>query len=198
MSWELPTSPVVEPVGILGADTVVYESSERMTVGIANPDGTTDELPYLGASGADPVNGRIAVQTRSRLASGCFGVVEAATRELAWETCDYALGSFSPDGRYVMASSAEGDGMGPTALYVLDAGTGELVAEFASAGRTMVALVFPAWESPDSIVSIALEGNEHTLVRLRVDGTLEQVEDMAEGSDFGDFAYFLGADRAGL
>ena len=197
-SWDFPERPAVEPVGILGPNRVVYELPEQGGAGVANPDGTTSELPYLGAQAADPVNGLIAVQTESRSASGCFGVVDAATFDLAWDTCDYALGTFSPDGSYVMASSADGDGLGPTALYVLDARTGELVAEFASQGRTMVQLVFPAWESPDSVVALAMQGDTQTLVRLRVDGGLEQVADAVDGRDYGDLFYSFGADRAGL
>ncbi|HSU03765.1 MAG TPA: hypothetical protein VLK03_14530 [Nocardioides sp.] len=200
-TWELPARPVVDVVGILGADSVVYETRTpqgEVTVGLAGPDGTTTELPYLGAMDADPVHQVFSVQTESRLSGGCFAVVEAATRLPAWETCDYALGSFSPDGAYVMAGSAEGDGAGPSSLYVLDARTGELVADFSSRGRDLVSLIRPAWESADTIVATAMGGPTTTMVRMGVDGTLEEVADPVDSADYGDVYYWIGQDRGGL
>lgn len=201
MLWDFSELPAVEPVGILGSDSVVYETRTPRgveKVGLAYPDGTTTELPYVGAVAADPVNGLISVQTEVRQSSGCFAVVEAATLEAAWETCDYKLGTFSPDGRYVMATAAESDGAGPSMLYVLDARTGALVAQFASQGRRLVTLITPAWESANSIVASAAAGTTQTLIRMGVDGTLEEVADPVEGSVYDDVYYVLGADRAGL
>lgn len=201
MSWELPERPAVDPVGILGPDSVVYESRTAQgetRAGLANPDGTTTDLPYVSAVAADPVNGLIAVQTEVRDAGGCFGVVEAATLTTAWETCDYKLGSFSPDGRFVMATAANSDGLGPTVLDVLDARTGDLVAEFASAGRKLITLIRPAWESADTVVATASEGKVTTMVRMGVDGTLEEVVDPVQASAYEDVHYYTGEDRAGL
>lgn len=200
-SWDFPESPAVGPVGILGPDSMVYETNDegRTTVGLANPDGTTTELPYLGALAADPVNGLISVQTESRLLKGCFAVIEAAAPMApAWETCDYKMGSFSPDGKYVMAIASDSDGMGPTTIYVLDARTGDLVAEFASAGRKQVILIRPVWESASTIVATAMEGNVTTMVRMRVDGSLEEVADPVDASEFGDVPYWMGDNRASL
>lgn len=200
-SWTLPASPVVGPVGILGPDSVVYETETAQGptgVFLADSDGTTRVLPYVSALAADPVNGLISVQTRVRDAGGCFGVVEAATLTTAWETCDYKLGTFSPDGRFVMATSAQSDGLGPTSLSVLDARTGDLVAEFASAGRKIVTLIRPAWEAADTIVATASEGNVTTMVRMGIDGTLEEVVDPVAGSAYDDVYYYTGEDRAGL
>ena len=204
MTWELPSRPLAEPVGLLGPDSVVYQSTTargETKVGLARPDGSTVELPYVAARAADPVNGVIAVQTEVRDLGGCFGVAQAATQELSWETCDYALGSFSPDGAYVMATPVESDGAGPTTIVVLDAVTGDLVAEFASQGRRTVTLIRPAWEpaeSPASIVATALQGDTTTMVRMSVDGTLEEVADPVATSDYGDLYYWVGQNRAGL
>lgn len=199
MSWDFPERPVVNPVGILGPDSVLYETNAQgnVTVGLANPDGTTTDLPFLKAIAADPVNEVYSVMTESRLSGGCFAVVEAATQTPAWETCDYALGSFSPDGAHVMATAAESDGAGPSSLYVLDARTGEVVAEFASRGRTLVALIRPAWESADSIVATAT-ADVTTMVRMRIDGTLEEVAEPVDPNAYGDLYYWIGQDRAGL
>ena len=200
-SWDFPDAPAVEPVGILGPDSVVYEARDARggtTVGLAGPDGTTTELPYRGAEAADPVNGLIAVRVEDSRDGSCFAVVDATTLQPTWGTCEYRLGSFSPDGRYVMAAAADSDGIGPSSLSVLDALTGDLVADFSSRGRQVVALIRPAWESPDAIVATASEGNITTMVRLAVDGTLEEVADPVEGSAYDDVPYYTGADRAGL
>ena len=201
MSWDFPERPSVDPVGILGPDSVVYETTTpqgQVSVGLARPDGTTTELPFLGAMAADPVNQVFAAQTETRPGGGCFAVVEASTLLPAWETCDYALGSFSPDGAHVMAAPVEGDGAGPSSLYVLDARTGEVEAEFASRGRNLVSLIRPAWESADSIVAAAMAGATTTMLRMGVDGTLEEVADPVESSAYEDVYYWIGKDRAGL
>lgn len=200
-TWEFPEFPVVNPVGILGPESVVYEAvegGELQGVFLANPDGSTTELPYVGARSADPVNGVIAVQTEMSDRRACFAVVDAATQEELWETCDQQLGTFSPDGRYVMATAVESDGMGPSSLSVLDAETGDLVAEFSSKGQDLVSLIRPTWESADTIVASALQGETHGLVRMGVDGTLEETVEPAQADAFGDAYYSLSRDRAGF
>ena len=206
MSWQFPLRPTVEPVGILGPDSVVYETRDaqgRTTVGLANPDGSTLELSYVAARAADPVHQVIAVQTEVRDLGGCFGVAEAATQSVAtqrllWETCDYALGSFSPDGAYVMATPVEPDGAGPTTILVLDSVTGEVVAEFASRNRDMVTVIRPVWESATTIVATAAQGDTTTMIRMSVDGTLEEIADRVATSDYQDWYYWSGQDRAVL
>ncbi|HXH80851.1 hypothetical protein [Nocardioides sp.] len=199
-SWELPSSPPAGVVGILGPDSVVYETQSRSgtTVGLATPEGLTIELPYLNALGVDPVNGLISVQTSSTDNTGCFAVIKAATLAPAWETCDYKLGSFSPDGAYVMATAADSDGLGPTMVSMLDSRTGDLVAEFASAGRKQVTLIRPAWESGSTIIATAIEGTTTTMVRMWVDGALEEVADPVDASEYGDVPYYVGDNRASL
>lgn len=200
-TWELPESPRAGVVGILSPDSVVYETltpQGRTKVGLANADGTTIYLPYLNALATDPVNGLISVQTSSQDNTGCFAVIEAATLATAWESCDYKLGSFSPDGAYVMAIAADSDGAGPTMLSVLDARTGDMVAEFASAGRDVVTLIRPAWESSSAVVATAMEGKVTTMVRMGVDGTLEEVADPVKTSAYGDAYYYIGEDRSVL
>ncbi|MCW2832717.1 MAG: SigE family polymerase sigma factor [Nocardioides sp.] len=73
-----------------------------------------------------------------------------------------------------------------------------MVTEFASAGRKQVTLWWPAWESADTIVAMAMESNVMTLVRMRVDGTLEEVADPVDASEVADAAYFIGDNRTSL
>ena len=203
MVWDFPELPAVMPVDFVAEDRVVYQAIDpqdgSVDAGIAEPDGSLTKLPgVVGVSSANPVNGLVAVQTRTNKdASGCFGVVDpdVSTAEPAWETCDHSLGAFSPDGRYVMASSPYGDGFGLTSLDVLDAETGEMVARFTQASNTQISLVMPVWESDDTIVAVAAEGETQTMVRLGVDGTLEEVVEQVEGV-YGDLYFYLGEDRA--
>lgn len=197
-TWELPESPTVNPVGILGPDSAVYETvtpQGETGVGVANPDGSTTELSYLRVRGVDPVDGRISVLTRVRGSSGCFAVVDVGTLVDAWQTCDYSLGAFSPDGEYVMATNADSDGLGLSELDVLDADTGDLVARFSQTGPSQVALVGASWESADSMVAVAVEGETQTIVRMGLDGTLEETVDPVQGEPYGDLYFYLGADR---
>ena len=205
MAWDFPEFPAVTPVGFVAEDRVVYQAVDQedgsVDAGIAEPDGSLTKLPdVVGVASANPVNGLIAVQTRTNKdASGCFGVVDpdVSTSEPVWETCDHSLGAFSPDGRHVMASSPYGDGFGLTTLDVLDAETGEMVARFTQASNTRIDLVMPVWESDSTIVAVAAEGETQTVVRLGVDGSLAEVVDPVEGV-YGDLYFYLGEDRTSL
>lgn len=48
--------------------------------------------------------------------------------------------------------------------------------------RKLVALIRPAWESANTIVAAASEGDTQTLIRMGVDGRLEGVADPVDGS----------------
>jgi hypothetical protein len=204
MAWDFPELPAISPVGFVAEDRVVFEATRddgTVEAGIAEPDGSVTSLPgVVDVQSADPVQGVVAVQTRyDGEVGGCFGVldVEKSTTEPAWETCEHSLGAFSPDGRYVMATAADSDGFGLTRLDVLDAGTGDLVASFTQKRRAEISLVMPVWESAETIVAMASQGETQTLVRLGVDGTLEEIVDPVEGV-FGDLYFYLGEDRTRL
>ena len=61
-----------------------------------------------------------------------------------------------------------------------------------------MSLIRPAWESADTIVATAMGGPTTTMVRMGVDGTLEEVADPVDSADYGDVYYWIGQDRAGL
>ena len=205
MTWDLPESPVALPVGFIAEDRVVYQTMDpqgRAELFIAEPDGSTTKLPgYVGVESADPTSGLIAVQTKANEdASGCFGVVDpdVSLTEPVWETCAHSLGGFSPDGRLVMASSSYQSGLGPSYIDVLDAETGAVVAEFRQDRKAQIALVMPVWESSESIVTVAVEGEVTTMLRLGLDGSVEEVVDRVRGEAFADLMFYLGMDRTAL
>jgi hypothetical protein len=195
MSWSFPARGDVEPVGYVGPGEVVYQvvRGESVEAGIAYGDGTTRPISgFVKVTAASEANGLIAGQTRANAdGSGCFGVLDPArsTSEPVPQTCDYSLESFSPDGRYVLATDAYQSGSGWRTLTVLDARTFEPVVEYRQPRDGQVALVMTAWESPDSLLAVATEGSTTTIVRMGLDGRLEQVVDPVEGDPFADLPF---------
>jgi hypothetical protein len=201
-SWDFPGSPPVEPVGVLGEDRVVFTSTDQRTgdvsVGIAEPDGSTSGFADVVDAVAVSVDGLVSVMTRSNPDnSGCFGVVDVAAdpQAVVWETCENSLGIFSPDGRYVLAGPAYLDGLGDRSTAVLDARTGREVATFDQPRNGQLTLVHGAWESDDTVLALAIEGSRDALLRLGVDGTLELATDVEDRSEVEDVAFYLGEDR---
>lgn len=205
--WDFPDSPAVDPVDFAGDRAVLYQTmseGETDTIGLAT-EGTdgpeTVELTgdFVKAISADDVNGLVAVQTRTNKdASGCFGVLDTRTdlRTPIWETCDHSLDEFSPDGRYLLASSPQRSGLGIPSLDIVDARTGVLAASFTPARGSQLQLVGVVWESAETVLAVATEGDETTLLRFGVDGSLEEAVDRLSGVDiFGDLPIHLGADR---
>jgi hypothetical protein len=202
-SWDFDASPPVEPVGVLGDDRVLFETTDQrtgdVTVRIAEPDGSVSAFADVANAVAVGAHGLVSVMTRSNPDdSGCFGIVDTAVdpTAIAWETCRNSLGAFSPDGRYVLAGPAYLDGAGDASLSVLDAQTHREVATFDQPRNGRLILGQRAWESDGSVLAYASDGPRQALIRLGVDGTLEQATDVVQGSDFTDVAFYLGADRS--
>ena len=204
-SWDLPDLPIATPVGFVAEDRVVYEASwpdGETGIFIAEPDGSSTQVPgYVGALSAHATTGLLAVQTKANEdASGCFGVVDVAVslEEPVWETCEHSLGAFSPDGRWVMASSAYRSGLGPAYLDILDAQTGDVVAQFRQSRKGQIGLIQPVWESSASILSLAQDGSLLRMIRMGIDGSLKEVLDPVETEWAADQYYYLGSDRTSL
>lgn len=205
--WDFPDDPVVDPVDFAGDRTLVYQTMragrvDRIGLAIDGADGPTT-VPFSGdfvkAVSAEPTHGLVAVQTQVKEdASGCFGVLDSREDLTTpiWETCQHSLGAFSPGGRYLLASSPQLSGLGPTELDVLDARTGHLVASFKPEGDTQVTLLGVVWESTGTALAVALARDEATIVRLGVDGTLEETVDRVGQIDsYGDLPLWTGRDR---
>ena len=82
-TWDFDASPPVEPVGVLGDDRVVFETTNqrtgKVTVGIAEPDGSTSGFADVVDAVAVSADGLVSVMTRSNPDnSGCFGIVDTA------------------------------------------------------------------------------------------------------------------------
>ena len=202
MTWDLSDRPDATQVGFVAEDRVVFQTGdfdEPKEVFIAEPDRSTTQLPgYVDAVSANPTTGLVAVQsTPGPEGSGCYGVVDPdAGSEPLWETCQHLLGAFSPDGRLVMGGLNYQPGVsGVASLEVLDARTGAVVAQFRRPEGSRLALSQPVWETPDSVVAVALEGPETAMVRLHMNGSLEEIADRGPDGWNQDVYYYFGSDR---
>jgi hypothetical protein len=176
-SWRVPDEDgEVRPVGFLGQDRVVFTIIENSTNGIAEPDGSVTELTGLSVRSASEAAGLIAVQTEYSNARKCDGVVDPSvtTSETVWETCEYQLGEFSPDGRYVIGKVVQED-QTASEVAVLDARTGDVLARFVSDPDAPVTVYQVVWEDADSLLAVTQEvpSTDYAMVRIGLDGSLQ-------------------------
>lgn len=192
MTWGWhDTQPPVEPIGFVGPNQVVYQTlGKDSQVWLAGPGQERTRLPGLiGASSASPVTGLVAGQQTSTPTGACSGVVDPSRSTPAplWSTCDYRLGKFSPDGRYVLAGDAYADGLGDRSAAILDARTGEVVVGFQQPKDGRLTITDTAWENDDTVLAIVVDGQTWSIVRLSLDGGMQQTIDQVKSSPYGDF-----------
>jgi hypothetical protein len=98
----------------------------------------------------------------------CPTMVDTATQDHLWTSCAWNPVEFSPDGTRVLAVDRRTDGWAANHLAVLDAQTGDLVAEYTTAGGFGRA-TFDG--RSDAIVAVVVDGKQAALVRCRTDGS---------------------------
>ena len=94
------------------------------------------------------------VQTCALPICSCSALVNTATGEGRWKTCDYQVEQISRDRRTVLAGPAYADGYAALQVSVLDAGSGKLLRQ---------------WEGLPFIRSV-IEDNEHVLTLAEQNG----------------------------
>lgn len=101
----------------------------------------------------------------------CSAVVDLATGEERWRSCEVGSFRFSPDGTEVLAIDSQAEGFGHSFVEVREALTGEVV------GRYGGGTVFDeAWASSDQfLVSQQLGDGTNQLLRVEADGSLQTV-----------------------
>jgi hypothetical protein len=102
--------------------------------------------------------------------------------DMAWQTCDHTLTSFSPDGSRVLGTDAYLDGFGQRSVAFLDADDGAVLHEFRSRGRGPSVLQ-TAWEDEDHVLAVVFERGRWSIVRLGADGSAELALGPDPGSD---------------
>lgn len=140
-------------VRALSAGTVFLRNDlSQSPLTAIDPEGATVE-PVPGALavyGGDG-DGRFAVVDEIEDAGSCGGVYDASEGAYAFETCDFTVQTFSPEGSLVTGAPAYLDGFGDSFVALLDSATGEEVARL---------------DPPDSIVSSTVWLDEDTIASL--------------------------------
>ncbi|MGH3372135.1 MAG: hypothetical protein ACRDPR_19285 [Nocardioidaceae bacterium] len=205
LTWEAPRNSTVVPVGYLGEQRVVFqtEGGEDPAITLATYDGGPTTVPlqgFLRLTSASEAAGLVAgLVSYDPTEGGCYGVMDPAvsTTETLWETCDYSLYEFSPDGRHVIAGTTYFDMWGPSQLAVLDVATGEPVVEFTPERRdTVVQVAQATWEDEDTVAAIVVEGDEMGMVRAELTGALEAVTDTFTAQDMSLRLWFADSPRS--
>ena len=200
LAWSFPEVPPIAPVGFVDTDTVLFQTGEKdPVIGLATLGNKITQLDgFIKVTGANMANGLVAGQTRSNPdASGCYGVMDPAssTSEMLWETCDYSLSTFSPNGQFVLASDPYLDGFGTRSVSILDAQTGDLVVTYQQRGNSQMALTQTVWESGDTVLAIAAEGTSFTILRMSAAGDLDAATDPLENDPNADIPYWFASPR---
>ena len=176
----MPEDREITAVGFLESDTVLYQTNDAQPiVALDHPGGPTSLQGFLNVRAVSEANGLVAGLVSFSNDEVCSGVMDpaASTSKLVWKTCDYALETFSADGQFIVAGTAQADGMGSPTLAILNAQTGEPVIEFMSARGQEVAVNQSAWEDSDSVIAVVYDDGEWTMLRATTSGELEEVTD---------------------
>ncbi len=105
----------------------------------------------------------------------CSAVVAVDSGQTRWETCDYTLEAFSPDGRYVIGTEDYHDGIGGNTVAILDATDGTVLVEYNT--RDIGFTGSAVWESSSTVLVTTHQDGEWYMLRLGLDGTVEQALD---------------------
>lgn len=178
------------PVGFLADGTLVYTTADSTTFenefGLVTTSGETTPFDGFNAlASTSEATGLVAGQTQFLGDGSCSGVTDpAAGSRLLWETCDYSLGQFSPDGRYIVGLAAYSDGPGSSSLSILDAGTGEPVVDYSGPrGRTVSGVGEVVWEDADTVLATVTQGIDQTIIRAELDGAVSRVAPTLQTAD---------------
>lgn len=185
---EFPPSPRehrVAPIGFVSDVEVAATQNHgdgTTSTFIADGDTPTALPGPISARSASPVAGVVAAFISSDIEGSCSAVIDGTSPSgaVAWETCDYALDHFSPDGQHVVGTVASGGEYGSPTLAVLDATSGEVVVDFELVlPRRQVGGVNETnilWEDDDHLVARVWPGGEDSvIVRLGLDGTVQRL-----------------------
>ena len=188
--------PDVEPVGVLGSRTckeaepegggctVFYNDRGAEAAGYyvtshGLGDRVGDAMRIAGVSPDGRVSGMV-----SATDTGSCSQVWGRDGSVDWETCDYTLGKFSPDGKYVMAFSAYRDGIGDGMVAILDATTGEPLVRYRNDDVAQAYVNNAVWDTDDTVLATVFARGSWSLMRMTPEGELSLVQGLeALGAD---------------
>jgi hypothetical protein len=199
VNWRLPAKPVVRPVGFVDDDTVVFETTDAQgttevyTASVGEEPEPFTELLGAGGAGAGIIAG--VTKRNSPEPSVCSGAVSVESGERLWDSCDYSLtgGALSPDGQLLHASPGYTSGYGTPSITLLDAESGDPVADFRQASKDGQAMILQqVWESDDTVLATIADGPDFAVVRLDTQGGIELAVPPVKGEAFGDAPFWFG------
>ncbi len=187
-----PTRPLTQVEGFLADDAVATSHFENpddyYSYGQATPEGEFDAIPLAGyqrVGGVSATSGLAAGQTKFLGDRTCSEVrnTDTAQKQLVYETCDYQLADFSPDGRWLIGYATYYD-LGSPTLAILDAATGDPVVEYLSSREQAEAatVLAAAWEDDDTVIAMVEQGGQQAVLRLEADGTATRVSDVRDAA----------------
>jgi hypothetical protein len=139
------------------------------------------------ALGGYSPNGDVAVvQTKVTDTGSCWSTYAFPGGEFAGslteQTCNFSLGEFSADGKYLIGWPAYADGWGPGEVAILDAGTFKPVMKFDSGEDYGV--MDAVWDGDsDSLIATTYLDGTWQLLRLGTDGSIQTVSDAVVADD---------------
>ncbi len=161
----------VDPEGVVGSDCGVFYADGRTPRSYTtHGHGNIDTLPLQKLAGISP-DGWLAGTVSVSDDGSCSAVFDDQWRQ-RWRTCDYTLGRFSPDGRYVIGRPAYLDGIGDRVLAILDARTGDVLVDARPAKDDDVFVHDAVWQPDGTVLATVWDADHWALLRLSPDGEL--------------------------
>ena len=180
----VPAGTPAHPIGYAGPGLVFDIDGVHPEVFVTDFSGgrPTPVPGALKAGGTSVATNRISVLTKVTDFGSCWAVVDTAGKP-DWSTCDYSLGQFSLDGKYVAAYPAYVDGLGSSSEAILDAHTGKPVADFQRPPGSDLYVTDVAWEDDTHLLAIVHENGAWQILRLGTDGSLEAASPAVPGGE---------------
>jgi hypothetical protein len=173
----VPAGVQAEPVGFVSGDKLAYQTDGTdPKVYVTDFQGIPKQVAGVRAlGGTDEMHNLVAGETQYNSdGTSCWAVLNASTGAEHWKTCDYRLGKFSSDGKYVVGTPSQSDGLGATSVSILDASDGHPVATFQGKSGSDLFITEAAWDSDtDSLLVIAHENGSWRILRVGSDGSVQ-------------------------
>lgn len=186
-----PAGRLVLPVGYAGEGVLVYRTEgDPGQVYVYDERSEVFEVPadprLIAARGTSEAAGLVAGQlSYNDDGTSCWAVVSYKTGDQLFEqTCEWALERFSPDGRFVIGTPSDGDGLGPRSFAILSAQTGEVLTEFEQGPDGQLFLGDLVWEDDEHVLAPVVDGLESQVVRFGLDGTMEVASETVTGEEY--------------
>ncbi|WP_322937004.1 hypothetical protein [Nocardioides bizhenqiangii] len=180
------------PAAITGGPSC-HEDEDGCVVHVNS--GLGDESRSFSSHGVTDIVGQGVTKVFDATATGAVSVINKVTEDLdtcgglldlddgtrRWTTCDFQVQQISPDGGYVAAPQSQYDGLGPTRLSILDATSGQPVADPFERDGWFVGSW--AWSHDGALLFTAHDGSAWHLMSMATDGTVTDVGDPVRGND---------------